>query len=409
MTMTTRTRVIAGSVAGAAVLALAVILLLVRGGDGATAAEDGMQMDGMDMSGMSMDDGTVRVDPEMARALGINTVEVEIGEARGRIDATGRVTWDERRLSTVTPKFDGFVERLYVDFTGQEVRRGQALLEIYSPELVSAQEELLSAIRLERRLAERAGEDAASRTGSLVEAARRRLLLWDISPRQVREIEESGQVRRTLTLHAPFTGFVVEKPVQTGQRVSAGEVLYRLADLSGVWVEADVYERDLRMVREGEAVDVRVDAYPGERFAGRITYILPDIRADTRTATVRIDLPNPGGRVKPGMFASVRIDAFVAERAVLVPRDAVLRTGARDIVFVEESAGRYEVREVTVGADMEGRTQIRSGLLAGDRVVARAGFILDAESRLMETMMGQPGMPGMDDMEMDMDMDMEGM
>jgi membrane fusion protein, copper/silver efflux system len=207
------------------------------------------------------------------------------------------------------------------------------------------------------------------------------------------------------------SGFVVEKPVQAGQAVQAGEVLYRLADLSRVWVEADVYESDIRLVRLGEAVDIEIAAYPGESFTGRVAYIYPDVRPDTRTGRVRLELPNPGGRIKPGMFATVHVAAPVAERGVVVPRDAVMRTGVRDLVFVEIEPGAYELREVRVGADAEGRTQILAGLLAGERVVARANFILDAESRLMEAMMGQPGMPGMDmDMPgMDMDMDMPGM
>jgi membrane fusion protein, copper/silver efflux system len=171
-------------------------------------------------------------------------------------------------------------------------------------------------------------------------------------------------------------------------------------------VEADVFETDVRFVRLGEAADVGIQAYPGESFAGRVSYVYPDVRTDTRTARVRIELPNPDGRIKPGMFATVGLDAPVAERAVVVPRDAVMRTGARDLVFVEAGPGAYEIREVRVGADADGRTQVLSGLLAGERVVARANFLLDAESRLMETMMGQPGMPGMD-MEMDMDMEME--
>jgi Cu(I)/Ag(I) efflux system membrane fusion protein len=332
----------------------------------------------------------------LVRSLGITLATAVGGRVRGEIRTTGNVTFDETRLSTITPKFGGFVERLYVDFTGQAVRRGQPLLEIYSPELVSAQEELLAAARLERQLAQSAAPGVAERSGGLVEAARRRLLLWDISPAQIQQIERTGQVRRTLTLHAPFTGFVVEKNVQQGQSVQPGEALYRLADLTQVWVEADVYEQDLRFVRLGEPVSVEIAAYPGERLTGRVSYLYPEVRQDTRTARVRIPLANPGGRIKPGMFATVLLDAPEAERAVLVPRDAVMRTGTRDIVFVEQGPGAYELREVRVGSEVNGDVQILSGLLAGERVVARANFLLDAESRLMETMMGQPGMPGME-------------
>ncbi|MDW7712325.1 MAG: efflux RND transporter periplasmic adaptor subunit [Deferrisomatales bacterium] len=371
-------------------------------GMGAGAPGEAGQGDGMDMGGMQMDDAAVRIDPQMARSLGVTVATAELGSLQRELRTTGNVTYDETRLSTVTPKFGGFVERLHVDFTGQVVRRGQPVLEIYSPELVSAQEELLSAVRLEQRLAASRAPGVAERSGGLVESARRRFLLWDISPEQVEEIERSGEIRRTLTLHALSGGFVVEKAVQAGQSVQPGEILYRLADLSSVWVEADVYEQDLRFIALNESVEVEVAAYPGERFTGRISYVHPDVRRETRTGRVRIQLPNPDGRVKPGMFVTVHIDAPLVERAVLVPRDAVMRTGTRDIVFVPQAPGHYEIREVRTGMDAGGRTQILSGLLVGEQVVARANFILDAESRLMETMAGQPGMPGMD-MNMEMD------
>jgi membrane fusion protein, copper/silver efflux system len=375
-----------------------VVWASTRGGDPEPRDEE---MAGMDMAGMQMGgDGVVRIDPAMARSLGITLATAELGPVRREIRTTGNVTFDETRLSTVTPKFGGFVERLYVDFTGQPVRRGQPLLEIYSPELVSAQEELLAAVRLERQLAQSAAPGVAERSGGLVDAARRRLLLWDISPAQVREIERTGQVRRTLTLHAPFTGFVVEKNVQAGQGIQAGEALYRLADLAQVWVEADVYEQDLRFVHTGEPVQVEIGAYPGERFEGRVSYVYPDVRPDTRAGRVRVQLANADGRIKPGMFATVHIDAPAVERAVLIPRDAVMRTGTRDIVFVQQAPGVFETREVRVGSEAGARVQVLSGLLAGEEVVARANFIVDAESRLMETMMGMPGMPGMEGMDM---------
>jgi membrane fusion protein, copper/silver efflux system len=196
-----------------------------------------------------------------------------------------------------------------------------------------------------------------------------------------------------MTLHAPSSGVVTERLVQVGQAVQAGMPLYRLADLSRVWVEADVYESDLRFVRTGEHAHVTIDAYPGPGTHGVISYIYPDVRIDTRTARVRIVMDNPGGLIKPGMFATVHLDAPVAEQAVMVPRDAVMRSGDHDMVFVERSPGIFEPRRVEVGQDADGRSQIVSGLLAGERVVARANFILDAESRLLQSTSGD--MPGM--------------
>lgn len=347
---------------------------------------------GHDMAGMTTADGAVHLEPEMVRSLGITVIEAELAPVQRTIRTTGNVAYDETRLTTVTPKFMGFVERLHVDFTGQAVRKGQPLLEIYSPELVAAQEELLAAVRMERQLRESGSTAVAERSALLVDAARRRLLLWDISPAQVRQIEQSGQTRRTLTLHAPFGGVVTEKMVQAGQAVEMGMPLYRLADLAGVWVEADVYEQDLRFVRLGESVQVEIAAYPGEPFRGRVSYVYPEVRMETRTARVRVELANPGGRIKPGMYATVSIQTPVAERAVLVPRDAVMHSGTHAMVFVEEGEGLYRAREVQVGADVGGQTQILSGLLAGERVVKRANFLLDSESRLMESMGASPHM-----------------
>jgi membrane fusion protein, copper/silver efflux system len=334
--------------------------------------------------GMAGGDGTVRIDPATARSMGITVAVAELAPVSRTLRTTGHVTYDETRLTTISPRVGGFVERLHVDFTGQAVRRGQPLLEIYSPELVSAQEELLSAIRLERHLAASEAPGVAARSAGLVDAARRRLLLWDVSPAQVEQVERTGEVRRTMTLHAASSGFVVEKDVQQGQAVMPGMALYRLADLSSVWVEAAVYEQDLRLVTLGSAASVEIAAYPGERFAGRVSYVYPEVQAESRTTRMRVNLENPGGRIKPGMFASVVLDVAVAERAVLVPRDAVMRTGTHSMVFVEEQPGHYRMREVTVGVDSGGFTQVLSGILAGDRVVARANFILDAESRLMD-------------------------
>lgn len=347
---------------------------------------------GHDMSAMEVNDGVVVMDPAMASSLGVVVVEAQLAPVARAIRTTGSVTYDETRLTTITPKFNGFAERLHVNFTGQPVRRGQALLEVYSPELVAAQEELLSAIRMTAQLRASASPAVIERTAGLVEAARRRLLLWDISAAQVRQIEESGEVRRTLTLHAPSSGFVTEKMVQEGQAIGMGMPLYRLADLSTVWIEADVYEQDLRFVAVGENVQVEITAYPQEPFSGRVSYIHPDVRADTRTTRVRIELANPGGRIKPGMYATVSIDAPVTQRAVVVPRDAVMHSGTHAMVFIEEAPGTYRIREVTVGVDAGGQTQILSGLLAGERVVSRANFLIDSESRLTESMGDMPGM-----------------
>ncbi|MBR9988909.1 MAG: efflux RND transporter periplasmic adaptor subunit [Gemmatimonadetes bacterium] len=391
-----RSSIIAGALVIAAVV---VVWAATRGGDQDSSAVRVAQANasadphaGHDMTGVTTEDGAVHLTPELVASLGVTTVLAEIAPLTRTIRTTGNVVYDETRLTTVAPKFSGFVERLHVDFTGQAVRRGEPLLEIYSPELVAAQEELLAAHRMVTQMREAASQAVNDRATDLVDAARRRLLLWDISPSQVQQIERSGQVRRTLTLHAPSTGFVTEKMVQAGQAVETGMALYRLADLSTVWVEADIYEQDLRFVQLGQTMHVEIAAYPGEQFQGQVSYIYPEVRMDTRTARIRISLPNPGGRIKPGMFATAQLESAVTERAVLVPRDAVMHSGGHDMVFVDEGGGVYRAREVQVGADMGANTQILSGLLAGERVVKRANFLLDSESRLMESMGAMPGM-----------------
>ena len=332
-------------------------------------------------------DGSLVITNEMLTTLGVGTVEVELAPMQKTIRTTGNVVYDETRLTTVAPRYAGFVERLFVNFTGQAVRRGQPLLEVYSPELVAAQEELLSALRLAQQLKTAGAADAVlDRTAVLVEAARRRLVLWDVSAAQIQEIERSEQVQRTITLHAPFGGFVIEKMVQAGQAIAMGEPLYRLADLSTVWVEADIYEQDLRMVKEGDQVQVQIDAYPGESFTGRASYIYPEVRPETRTGRLRVALPNTGGRIKPGMYATVLIEAPLVERAVFVPRDAVMHSGTHAMVFVQEAEGLFRIREVTTGSDLGGRTQILAGLIGGERVVNRANFLLDSESRLKDAL-----------------------
>jgi membrane fusion protein, copper/silver efflux system len=267
---------------------------------------------GHDMGGIAVaSDGTVSLPADGPGGLGIVLVAAELGEVRHSIRTTGHVAWDETRLTTITPKISGFVERLHVDNTGQVVRRGQPVLEIYSPELVAAQEELLAAVRLDERLATSVAPGVAERSLRLAESARQKLRLWDISQAQIDEIERSGRVRRTVTLHAASSGFVTEKLVQAGQAVSAGMALYRLADVSTIWVEADVFEQDLRFVALNDVVHVELAAYPGRSVAGRVSYIYPEVQQQTRTARIRITLANPDGSIMPGMFATVHSDALV--------------------------------------------------------------------------------------------------
>jgi Cu(I)/Ag(I) efflux system membrane fusion protein len=278
---------------------------------------------------------------------------------------------------------------------GQSVGAGTALFAIYSPMLVTAQEELLLARRLAADVAG-AATDARENAASLLSSARRRLAYWDVSPADIAQIEKSGDVRRTLTVRSPASGFVVQKNVLQGQRVMAGEPLYRVANLGTVWVEGEVFERDLPAVRLGQTVTAELDALPGRARRGRITYIYPTLDPETRTSRVRVALPNPGLALKPGMYATLRWPAGVTTSALTVPRSAVVSTGQRNLVFVKRADGMLEPRLVTLGTSTVNRIEILSGLSRGDTVVASATFLVDAESNLGALLGGMGDMPGMD-------------
>lgn len=339
----------------------------------------------------------VSLTTDQARRIGVTFAAVTSGVLPHEIRTAGQVTFDETRVRTISPKIDGWVERLYVDFTGRAVRRGEPLMAVYSPMLVTAQEELLLARRL---VGEVAGGEADARDGAadMLASARRRLAYWDVPAEDVARIERTGQVQRTLTLRATASGVVVEKNVTAGQRVMAGDALFRVADLSTVWVEGNVYEQDLRAIRVGQEATAELDAFPGERWTGRISYVYPTLAPETRTARVRVALDNPGLRLKPGMSATLRVAGARGSAApvLTVPRGAVLATGERSLVFVRGAGGRLEPRVVRVGAASDDRVEILRGVALGDTVVASATFLVDAESNLGTALGGMGDMPGME-------------
>ena len=332
---------------------------------------------------------------EGARRIGVTFAAATIGAMTTDVTSLGEVTYDETRATAIAPKVEGWVEKLHVNFTGQEVREGEALLDIYSPMLVTAQEELLLAARLVRDVAS-GTEEAKRGAEEMLASARRRLQYWDITAADIERIERTGQATRTVTLRATSRGVVVEKLVLSGQRIMAGETLYRLADLRTVWVDAQVFEHDLALVRTGQRVSVEIQAYPGERWPGSVTYVYPLVDAATRTARIRVELANPGRRFKPGMFATVRLSSALRERVLTVPRSAVLATGQRSIVFLKTASGTLEPHEVVTGVANDDRIEIRDGLQERDTVVASATFLIDAESNLKAALDNMAAMPGMD-------------
>jgi Cu(I)/Ag(I) efflux system membrane fusion protein len=333
---------------------------------------------------------TVRLTEEQERALGVVYTTAQTETLTRTIRTVGEVKAPEPNLANITPKIQGFVERLFVASSGESVRRGQPVLSLYSPQLVAAQEELLTARRLADRV-DSTSREAWRSAQTMLEAARRRLAYWDITAEQIAAIEETREVTKTLTLVAPVTGIVLEKLVIEGQQVTPGMLLYRMADLSSVWVEGDVFEQDIQFVRQGSQAHIEVAAYPGEHLMGRVSFVYPTIDQPSRTNRVRLTVRNPGLRLKPGMFATIYLDVTVGTEVLTVPMNAVVVTGQRNVVFVHDTSGTLGPREVVLGARAGDRVMILSGLTEGEEIVAAANFLVDAESRLGGTASDMPG------------------
>ena len=316
----------------------------------------------------------ITVDPVTTQNMGIRTAVVTRGPLRRAIRTVGVIDYNETTLADVTTKFKGWVEKLYVNATGQLVMRGDPLFEIYSPELYSAQREYLLV----------SGTNAGA-NASLRASARTKLKFLDVSDEQIAELERTGQPRKTLSIFAPQDGFVVEKMVVQGQMVDPGMKLYRLADIGLVWVQAQIYEQDLVYLKLGQEAMVTLDYLPDREFRGRVTYVYPNVDEKTRTARVRMEFHNPGYFLKPGMFATVRVTSELEASALLVPDMAVLRSGEKNTVFVALEEGKFEPRTVTLGPQAEGDSyQVVSGLKEGERIVTSGQFMLDSESQLRE-------------------------
>jgi RND family efflux transporter MFP subunit len=324
----------------------------------------------------------VTISAERRQMLGVRSEAVKRQRVERRIRTVGRIAVDERRLRHIHTKFEGYVEQLYVDYTGDLVRRGQPLLSIYSPELVATQQEYLLAHRAQENLAGSAVRSAAQGSVDLLAAARERLLLWDIRSADIERLEKSGQVRRTLDVHSDIAGYVVQKMAVQGMRVTPADTLYDIADLSHLWVLADIYEHDLASVALGAVGHVTVAALPEREWTGKVTYIAPTVEEKTRTVKVRIEVDNPHGELKPDMFADVFLQVDRGE-GLVVPEDSVIDAGDRNLVFIDHGEGRFEPREVKLGVKADGGgIQVLSGVSEGDRVVTAANFLLDSESSL---------------------------
>ncbi len=327
--------------------------------------------------------GSVRIDPATVQNIGVKTALVKRQKLAREIRTVGRIAYDETSLRRITPKVSGWIERQDVNFSGQVVEKGQPLLEIYSPDLVASQQEFLLALRYRARLQDSELRDALTGSADLVAAAEARLRYWDISDRQIEALRERGEITRTMVLHAPFKGIIVKKNALEGGFVKVGQDLYEIADITRVWVYADVYEYEVSSLRLGQEATMTLAYDPGKVYRGRVAYIYPYLQNRTRTLQVRLEFNNTADFVlKPDMWANVTIEAPLAGDSLAVPIDAVIRTGKRDVAFVALEGGRFDPRELKLGAEAGDMYQVLDGLSEGDRVVTSAQFLINSESNL---------------------------
>lgn len=390
----TRSRSVILWSASGVILAVLLILTLTHktsrppaGGarSGAAAGQTGA------MPGMSSDSaGSVVLTSQQIRQLGVSFGTVALRPLSNEVRTVGTVVVNETRLAKVTPKFSGYVEKLYVNFVGQRVRRGEPLAEIFSPDLVAAEQELLVSARLSRTLGASTVPGVPGNTTDLLAAAKERLRLWDVSDTQINAVLTSGRPKRTVTISAPASGFVIDKKVVQGQSIQAGTELYTIADLSDVWVEAQLREEDAGRVATGATATLDFTSYPGRPFAGRVTYIDPMLGETARTVKARITVLNTDARLKPGMYATVVLNSST-QSALTVPRSAVVQTGERALVFVDLGNGKLNAQTVRLGRTGGDYVEILSGLTSGQRVVTSAQFLIDSESNVAEVMRSMIG------------------
>lgn len=350
-----------------------------------------------DTPGMSAAPSGAVAIPAVARQLiGVRSAPVTYASLGQEIRAVGTVGYDERGLTQVTVKTSGWVREVFVDSIGRPVRKGERLFTLYSPDILATQDEYLLAVRTQGQLAASPLAEVKANAGSLVDSSRERLRLWDVTGLQIAMLERRGTAEPVLTVYAPASGIVLKREALPGKYVEPGTTLYEVADLSTIWISADIYESEVAAVRLNQPASVTFAAYPGTTFRGNVSYIYPSLNIDTRTVRVRVELPNPGLKLKPGMYGTVNVQTETV-KTLVVPKEAVLETGLRQLVFMDRGQGRYEPASVKLGRRSQDDVEVLEGLKEGDRIVTSANFLLDAESKLtsassMQAMMGRIGM-----------------
>ncbi|OEU46951.1 MAG: efflux transporter periplasmic adaptor subunit [Desulfobacterales bacterium S7086C20] len=328
---------------------------------------------------------TIRIDPITIQNMGVRLAKVTRKPLVKHIRAFGNVTYDETKIYTVNTKFNGWIEKLYVDFVGTKVKKGQPLFDIYSPELLTAQEEYLLALQQHASLSASTYPSIREGAERLLNASRTRLRYWDVTEKQIKKIERTRKTRKTVTIHSPASGVVIKKIAFTGHYVKAGIHQYEIADLSTVWVDVDIYEYELPWVREGMEAKMELSYIPGKVYYGKVLYIYPYLETKTRTAKLRLQFANPGYQLKPNMYANIYLNSVVAKDSLVIPQEAVIDSGVRKVVFVSLGKGKFQPREVELGVEgKDHEFQVLQGLSEGEKIVVSAQFMLDSESRLRE-------------------------
>jgi len=327
----------------------------------------------------------IRIDPVTMQNMGVRLARVERKPLVKNIRTYGSITYDERKIYTVNTKFNGWIEKLYVDFVGDKVKKGQPLFEIYSPDLITAQEEYLLAVQQCGSLCGSPYPSIREGAKRLIEASRTRLRYWDLTNEQVKQIESTGKVQKTLTIYSPASGVVIEKDAFEGHYVKLGEHQFVIADLSTIWVDVDIYEYELPWIRRGMSAHMDLSYIPGKRFMGKVLYVYPFLEQKTRTAKLRLEFKNPDYKLKPGMYANVYLKSVIAKSSLVIPQEAVIDSGVRKVVFIYLGKGKFQPRDVKIGVEgNENEFQVLKGLHEGEEIVVSAQFMLDSESRLRE-------------------------
>jgi len=355
---------------------------LVHGGEAVPAAAEAAPETTMaTSSGQAMPRGDVVIDARRQQLIGVSTAPVTRAPMEQTLRTVGVIRYDERKLADVNLRLEGWIRDLYVDYTGQPIQQGQPLFTIYSPELLTTQQEYLLALKTRDQMQSSVIPDARERADQLMASARQRLTLWNLPEDEIRALDETRSAPEVVVFRSPVTGFVIEKQALQGMHVAPGQTLYKVANLSTVWIEADVYEREMATVRVGQRATVTLEAYPGESFDGRAIYIYPFMEEATRTVKVRFQFGNARGRLKPGMYANVELHG-TGVMGLTVPANALIDTGAEQIVFVAQGDGYYTPRRVRVGRNLGDRIEILDGVKEGEQVATSATFFLDSESQL---------------------------